>query len=172
MREVVDAERVRAFMRALGAAATEEVVVYLTGGATAVLVGWRAATVDVDVKFVPEADELYRAIAGLKNDLSMNVELPSPADFVPVPEGWEERSPFIAREGTVTFRHFDPVAQALAKLERGEQRDLDDVRALIEHRLVHVDSVRSAFEEIETELYRFPAIDPRAFRARVEVALG
>jgi hypothetical protein len=34
---------------------------YLTGGSTAVLEGWREATVDVDLRFDPEADELLRA---------------------------------------------------------------------------------------------------------------
>jgi hypothetical protein len=171
VRDVVDAERIRAFMRALGAAVREEAVVYLTGGATAVLVGWRSATIDVDVKLVPEADELYRAIARLKDELGVNVELASPADFIPVPAGWEERSPLVAREGTLTFRHFDPVAQALAKLERAQERDLDDVRALIRHGLADVASVRATFEQIEPELYRFPAIEPAAFRRRVEDAL-
>src|SRR6201999_1643214 len=32
--------------------------VYLTGGATAVLYGWRESTIDVDIKVVPDNDEL------------------------------------------------------------------------------------------------------------------
>lgn len=172
MRELVDADRLRAFMRALGAAARNEATVYLTGGATAVLVGWRATTIDVDIKLEPEADELYRAIAELKNQLGVNVELASPVEFIPVPAGWEERSPFVAREGKVTFRHFDPVAQALSKLERGQGRDLADVRALVEHGLVEAAALRAAFEQIAPDLYRFPAIDEAAFRSRVEDALA
>ncbi len=168
MREVVDAKRVHAFMRALGAEANEEAVAYLTGGTTAVLVGWRATTVDVDLKLVPESERLLRAIVRLKDELGVNVELASPAEFIPVAEGWEERSPFVAREGTLTFRHFDPIAQALAKLERGHARDLADVRALIEHGLVSESELLSFFEQIEPELYRFPAIDATAFRRRVE----
>lgn len=172
MRELADAERIRGFMRALGSAAGEEAVVYLTGGATAVLTGWRDTTVDIDVKLVPESDELLRAIARLKDELRLNVELASPDGFIPLPEGWEERSPFVAREGKVTFRHFDPVAQALAKLERGHDRDLADVRALVGRGLADAASVRAAFSAIEPELYRFPAIDPSAFRRRVEDVLG
>ena len=172
MRELVDADRLRAFMRALGAAARNEATVYLTGGATAVLVGWRATTIDVDIKLEPEADELYRAIAELKNQLGVNVELASPVEFIPVPAGWEERSPFVAREGKVTFRHFDPVAQALSKLERGQGRDLADVRALVEHGLVEAAALRAAFEQIAPDLYRFPAIDEAAFRSRVKDALA
>ena len=39
---------------------------YLTGGATAVLEGWRPSTVDVDVRFEPESEEPLRLIAELK----------------------------------------------------------------------------------------------------------
>lgn len=172
MRELADAERIRAFMRALGAAATEEGVVFLTGGATAVLVGWRPTTVDVDVKLVPESDALLRALPDLKDRLQLNVELASPLEFIPVLRGWEERSPFVAREGPLTFRHFDPCAQALAKLERGHDRDLADVRALLEHGLADAATLRSTFERIEPDLYRFPAVDAGAFRRRVEGVPG
>ena len=83
MRERADAERIRAFMRAAGAAAAREGVCYLTGGATAVLVGWRATTIDVDVALVPEQDELLRELPRIKNELGINVELASPQDFIP-----------------------------------------------------------------------------------------
>jgi hypothetical protein len=159
-------------MRALGSAAQEEGVVYFTGGATAVLVGWRGTTVDVDIKLEPESDALLRALTRLKDTLRLNVELASPLEFIPVLKGWEERSPFVAREGTLTFRHFDPSAQALAKLERGQDRDLADVRALVERGLVDAASLRSTFEQIEPDLFRFPAIDAAAFRRRVEATLG
>jgi hypothetical protein len=157
-------------MSALGAAARDETVCYLTGGATAVLSGWRATTLDVDLRFEPEAANLLRELATLKHELRLNVELASPADFIPLPDGWRERSPLVAREGRITFRHFDPLSQALAKLERDHPRDRTDVAAFLEHGLVERDRLVEAFDEIEPELYRFPAIDPRAFRARVEAA--
>ena len=132
MRELADAERIRRFMSALGPSAPDEATCYLTGGATAVLIGWRATTVDVDIALDPEYDELLRVLPRLKDELHINVELASPRDFIPLPDGWAERSPFVAREGRLTFRHFDPYAQSLAKLERGHARDLDDVRAMME----------------------------------------
>ncbi len=49
MRGLADADRIREFMRALGREARAETAAYLTGGATAVLLGWRASTIDVDV---------------------------------------------------------------------------------------------------------------------------
>jgi hypothetical protein len=172
MRELADAERIHRLMRALGAEADQEGAVYFTGGATAVLLGWRESTIDIDVLFAPESDALMQAIPRLKNDLRINVELASPADFIPVPAGWEERRLFVAREGRLSFYHYDPYSQVLAKLERAHALDLEDVRALIERKLVDPGRTLSYFEEIEPELYRFPALDPGGFRQRVEELLG
>ncbi len=172
MRAVADAARIRMFMQALGREADVEATAYLTGGATAVLIGWRASTIDVDVKLVPESDRLLRALARLKNELRINVELASPGEFVPLPRGWEERSIFVDRIGNLSFRHFDPYSQALAKLERGHAQDLEDVRALVERGLVDPARARSYFDEIEPSLYRFPAVDPRSFRETVERELA
>ena len=66
MREIADAERIHRFMRGLGAEVDVAARIYLTGGATAVLVGWRASTIDVDIKIVPDADPVLRAIPRLK----------------------------------------------------------------------------------------------------------
>jgi hypothetical protein len=38
--------------------------------------------------------------------------------------------------------------------------------------LVESDRLRSAFDAIEPQLYRFPAIDPADFRRRVEEFVG
>jgi hypothetical protein len=170
MRERADTERIRAFMRAAGAAAAREGVCYLTGGATAVLVGWRATTIDVDVKLDPEQDELLRALPAIKDELGVNVELASPGDFIPLPAGWEGRSISVRREGLLSFAHFDPYSQALSKLERGHAHDLEDVAAMKRLALVEPERLLELFVEIEPELFRFPAIDPARFRAAVAAA--
>jgi len=168
MRELADSTRIERFMRELGRAAQAEGRVYLTGGATAVLHGWREATIDVDIKLVPDSDEILREIPRLKEELDLNVELAAPSDFIPLPGGWEDRSPLIRREGSVSFHHFDPVAQALAKAERGHEQDRIDIRQMLDSGLVEPADVRAQFETIEPELYRFPAIDPASFRKSVE----
>lgn len=170
MREPVDAARLRLVMEALARAAERDLRVYLVGGTTAVAYGWRASTVDVDLVMRPEDPAVLRALPALKERLRVNVELASPLDFVPVPAGWEERSPLAARVGRVAFHHFDPYAQALAKVERGHRRDLDDVQAMVARGLVAPARARAYFAAIEPELYRFPAVDPRSFRLAVEAA--
>ena len=153
-------------MRALGSSADTDGACYLTGGATAVLLGWRPSTIDVDIRLVPETESLMRAIQSLKNELRINVELASPADFIPIPPGWEDRSVFVSREGRLSFYHFDLYAQALAKVERAHAQDLHDVEAMLARGLVDRQAALAYFEQIEPELYRFPAIDPRTFRQR------
>lgn len=168
MRELADKARIEAFATALAREATSETDVFLVGGTSAVLIGWRATTMNVDLVMRPESDAMMRAIPALKERLQINVELASPDQFIPVPAGWEQRSPVIVRIGRVTFRHYDFSAQALAKIERGHTRDLADVDAMLAHGLISSDTVRRMYAQIEPELYRFPAIDPPSFRAAVD----
>ena len=167
MRQLADADRIRQFIKALGRESSMPARVYFTGGATAVIVGWRHATIDIDIKIVPDSDGLLRAIPSLKESLQLNIELASPDDFIPVRDGWPDRSPFIAQEGRLRFHHFDLIAQALAKIERGHDQDLADVREMLARRLVSADDVRAEFAAIEPFLYRYPAVDPGAFRRAV-----
>lgn len=168
MRQVADRERIGAFLEALARAADTDTDVFVVGGTSAVLEGWRASTIDIDLVMRPESDVLLRAIPALKERLQLNVELASPDLFIPVPPGWERRSPVIRRIGRLTVRHYDFVAQALAKLERGHGRDLADVHAMVERGLVSGREVRAQFAQVEPLLYRYPAIDPPTFRAAVD----
>jgi hypothetical protein len=168
MRALADSSRIEQFMRELGRAVDVDGRVYLTGGATAVLHGWRDTTIDIDIKLIPDRDEILREIPRLKEKLNLNVELAAPSDFIPLPRGWEDRSPLIRREGKLSFHHFDPVAQALSKAERGHEQDIRDIQEMIAVRLVNPADALIQFEAIEPELYRFPAIDPVSFRTAVE----
>ena len=168
MRPPVDGERLRALARRLGALADTKTTVYLTGGASAVLEGWRASTVDADLRFEPDSDRLMRELPGLKEALAINIELASPPDFIPELPGWRERSPLVFAEGNVEVRHFDFYSQALSKIERGFRQDLEDVEQMLASGLVTAEKLRALYEQIEPQLYRYPAIDPRDFRRRVE----
>jgi hypothetical protein len=171
MRQIADAARVRRLMRGLSEAADRETTVYFTGGASAVLLGWRATTIDVDLRFVPESDRLLRAIPSLKEELRINVELASPSDFIPEIPGWQERSRFIEKEGNLSFFHYDLYSQALAKIERGHAQDLEDVGEMIRRGFVEPRRALALFETIEPYLYRYPALDPPSFRRAVEKSL-
>jgi hypothetical protein len=171
MRRPVDAERLRRLMKELGREADRDVRLYFTGGATAVLLGWRPGTIDVDMKLEPESDRLLRALPRIKDELEINIELAAPDQFIPEVPGWRDRSAFIAREGRLSFYHYDYYSQALSKLERGHDKDLADVRAMMARGLIDREELRRRFEQIEPHLYRYPAIDGKAFRKALEESL-
>ena len=166
-RATSNAGKVRQLMRRLGEDARGGGRVYLCGGASAVLVGWRDTTVDVDLKLDPEPPGVFEAIARAKDTLDMNVELAAPDDFIPALPDWRGRSIFIARHGQVDFLHYDFYAQALAKVERGHEQDLRDVDAMVRRRLVQAARLADLFDAIAADLPRYPAIDIPSFRVRV-----
>jgi hypothetical protein len=155
-------------MAALAEASESAGRVYFTGGVSAVLLGWRETTLDIDLKLVPDSDVLLRAIPLLKEKLSLNVELAAPDQFIPELPGWRERSAFILQIRRLSFLHYDFYAQALAKLERSHVKDLLDVREMLQRGLIERSELLRLFSVVEPELYRYPAIDPGSFRAAVE----
>jgi len=171
VRAPLDRERLERFLVAFGGAVRGPGTVYLTGGATAILVGWRERTIDIDLRLDPEPPGAFEAIARLKEALDVNVELASPADFLPAVPGWQDRSRHVGRYGPVTVRHYDPTSQVLAKLARGYERDLTDARALIEAGLATPTSVRLGFAAVVADLPRFPRLDAETFTGRVTTFL-
>jgi|ERR1041385_2537336 hypothetical protein len=172
MRALADETRIRRFIEALGRRSAGPGSVYLVGGVTAVLYGWRSTTVDIDIKMDPEPAGAFAAIAALKDEFDVNVELASPDQFVPELTGWRDRSVFVSTSGPVSFFHYDPYGQALAKIERGHTRDLDDVRAMTARGLVDPALLVSYFEKMAADLDRYPAIDRGAFERKVRAFVG
>ena len=55
----------------------------------------------------------------------------------------------------------------VAKIERGHEKDLIDVRAMFGRGMIEAEKLRSLFNEIAPLLYRYPAIDPSTFANNV-----
>jgi hypothetical protein len=100
--------------------------------------------------------------------LNINIELASPQDFLPPLPGWRDRSVFIGKQGQISFYHYDFTAQALSKLSRGFDRDIKDVQAMYEQKLLSLRELRDCFEAIAPELIRFPSLDTDVLRSKVE----
>ena len=168
MRRNVSAEMLREFMRELGNAARSRGAVYFTGGATALLFGLRETTIDVDIRLDPEPAGIFEALPGLKNRFDINVELASPADFIPVAKDWKERSIFIAEHGMVSFFHYDLAAQALSKVERGFVQDIEDARAFLQKGEISPENLLEYFKSIVPALVRYPALEPERFEHKLK----
>jgi hypothetical protein len=167
MRSETTSEKLKAFMAALGQRVRGPGRIYFTGGATALLHGWRTMTIDVDLKADPEPPGIFEAIAALKDQLDINVELASPDDFIPPLPDWRERSLFIARHNHLEFFHYDPYSQVLSKLQRRHERDLRDVESFWRAGLVDKERLLQLFGRIQPELIRYPAIDSASFASAV-----
>lgn len=167
VRADADLGRIERLLAQLGRRVTAPHTLYLAGGASAVIEGFRASTLDVDLRPEPDSDELLRALSELKQILDINVETASPLDFLPELDGWRERSPYIARHGSVDVRHMDFRLQALAKLERASAHDLDDVRAMLARGLVSRAELSAGLDEMLPRLFRYVAVDEESFAQRV-----
>jgi hypothetical protein len=72
MRSTIDPQKIQQLMQALGREAQGSGSIYFTGGASALLIGWRSSTVDIDIRLDPEPPGIFQAIAKLKQELNMN----------------------------------------------------------------------------------------------------
>ena len=141
--------------------------VYLVGGGTAVLEGWRESSIDVDL--YARQDDIFRDVQAIKERLRLNIELVRPEDFVPPLEGSETRHVFIETVGRVSFYHYDPYAQLLSKIVRGFARDLTDARAFVTTGMVDPDRFKKLVEDVLESAYsKYPRLSPQAVRAAVE----
>jgi len=168
MREELTRERLLLLMRELArtAPARGPYRVYFIGGGTAVYLGWRRATIDIDLS--SDRDEVFRDIQGIKERLNMNIEFARPEDFVPPLRGSSRRHVFIETVGSISFSHYDPYAQVLSKVVRGFQRDLEDAQEFIRGGLVEVQKLQSLVSGIPDSAYaRYPNLS----RAGVERAV-
>ncbi len=172
MRRKTEREAIERLMQLLGRRARSAGTIYFTGGASAVLLGWRDMTLDIDLKLAPEPEGVFGAIHDAKEELGINIELAAPDDFIPAVPGWEARSQFIVRVGPVEFRHYDFYGQALSKIERGHTQDAKDVEAMLERKLIEPGKLRDYFEAILSQIERYPALDADAFRRKLNDALA
>lgn len=169
MRHRLTRESLHALMRELAFSARRNRAyrVYLVGGATAVLEGWRESSIDADL--YARQDDIFRDVQAIKERLELNIEYARPEDFVPPLEGTGRRHVFIETVDRVSFYHYDPYAQLLSKVVRGFARDLADARALITSGMVDPNRFRSLVEGIPESVYsKYPRLSSAAVRAAVD----
>lgn len=170
IRPPVDRQRIDDFLRRLGTRhATGRL--YLVGGSALVHLGMRGRTLDIDVALEPPGEPLLlEAIRHLKDELQVNVKLAAPADFVPLPAGWQDRARFVGRFGSVDVYYFDFYSIALSKLVRGSQRDIEDLALMIGAQLIVLDEFDEIVQQSMSLLGtgRYFNIDPAVVAARYD----
>jgi len=168
MREKLTRERLVSLMRELGRTGPRRGAhqVYLVGGGTAVYLGWRPSSIDVDLH--SDQEVVFRDIQQIKERLNINIEFARPENFVPPLRGSADRHVFIDTIGKITFLHYDPYAQLFSKVVRGFERDLDDAEQFVRSGMVDPDRFHSLVSAIPESAYaRYPSLT----RAGVEQAV-
>lgn len=169
LRGELTAEGLRKLMRELARTAPrgESFRVYLVGGGTAVLEGWRASTIDADLH--ADREEVFRDVQGIKERLRLNIEYARPEQFVPALAGSDDRHRFIERVGDIDYYHYDPYAQLLSKVVRGFRKDVLDAESFVKSGMVNPARFRELVEAIpDSEYARHPNLSRDAVMAAVD----
>lgn len=172
MQPGVDKTAIESFLRQLGKAFHKPARLYLVGGAALVHAGVRSGTtqdIDIQVGALNEGD-LIVAIQRLIDGLQVNVEFASPVDFIPLPAQWESHARFIGRYGKIDVFYFDFYSIALSKIERGNNRDIADVKLLIEQGIIALDALDQSYQEVLAQLGkgRYARVTPQRFMERYQ----
>ncbi len=173
MRDRLTRDSLHGLMRELAGSAGKEghYDVYLVGGGTAVLNGWRESSVDADLYCA--RDDIFRDVEAIKERLRLNIELVRPEDFIPPLEGSGDRHVFIETVGRVSYYHYDPYAQLFSKVVRGFDRDMADARAFVSSGMVDVEQFRRLVWAIPDSAWsKYPRYSPGAVREAVDQFLS
>ena len=140
---------------------------YLTGGATALLYGFREGTIDIDI--AGDMDELFSIIPRLKEGLQINIEMAKPTDFIPSLPGEKDRHITIGAFGKAMFMHFDPYSQVFSKIVRAHETDIADAKALVDAELVDPLTLYKMVKKIpDSNFEKYPRLTRAAVEAAVE----
>lgn len=167
MRKPLNKQRLELALSTMANRSRGEGKIYLTGGACAVYQGWRESTLDIDLKIDPEPQRIYEAIQYVKRHCQVNIELASPSDFIPELHGWRERSRWIKRYGTLDIFHYDFTSQALSKIERSSDQDIEDVFNFLTHQELDESQLINAFSQIRDQLIKYPRLDEEVFEQKL-----
>ncbi len=161
MRHNVAKADIEKFLKALGRSFHKPGHLYLAGGAALVHMGLRpGSTLDIDVVIeTTNEDEMVTAIRRIVEQLQINVEFASPGDFIPLPSQWMTQARFVGRYGSVDVFYFDFYSLALSKIARGNDRDLIDVKLLVQQKIITLEGLDAAYSEVLPRMGKRPYIN-------------
>ncbi len=173
MREV-DTGTLEALLADLAARSAGAGTVYLVGATSQLREGWcgRVPQVELAAAAAPDADRLASAARDAAAAAGVELVWESPADVIPLPDGWETRVRLTDLEwptgdGTFTVAHFDPYSVALRLITRGDASDYAVTLRYLEHGWLTLERLDAVVAEV---LPRFTGAaigqDPAEFRRK------
>ena len=87
---------------------------------------------------------------------------------MPLPSDWEMHAQYVGRYGEIDGFYFDFYSIALSKIERGNSRDIADVELLVQQKIISLDELDVAYQEVLAQLGqgRYPKLTPQRFTER------
>lgn len=165
----ITADDIRTFLKKLGERYPHSGTLYLLGGGAICLLGNPRPTVDLDyaADFSSTDAQLREAMQAVAKEMDLDLEDVTFKEFIPLPNGANQRHRRIGQFGQLEVYVFDPYSIALSKVARGFETDMEDVVFLLQRKLI-------AFKELEPMvLAALPRaqdydINPREFRQNWE----
>lgn len=148
MQTLTQPEQIQRFFVALGERCPQGSRLYLFGGSALLWLGGPRHTADVDVTLAPASVTLRRLVAETAAALDLDVEESVPAEFMPLPAGYEDRHRHLGNYGNLAVYLFDPYSIALMKLDRAFESDLEDVRYLLANGHLQLDTLAQHVEDV------------------------
>lgn len=136
------------FFTRLGEHLARPAALYLFGGSALLWLGSPRTTVDVDIALAAPTADLRQAVAEAAAEMHLDVEESAPADFMPLPAGYERRHQRLGEFGPLTVWLFDPYSVAVMKIDRAFESDLEDVRFLLTAGHISLDRLAEMIEDV------------------------
>jgi hypothetical protein len=165
--ESITSQSLRQFFERLGESLPVPTDLYLLGGSALCLLGSTRETLDVDYSIETASPETESILHKLALELKLDLESVPLGDFIPLPPHAEQRHRLVGQFGRATVYIFDLYSIALSKIARGFESDLDDVKFLLDQKLIEWDVLETHFQAI-LPLAKNSDIDPNEFREYFE----
>jgi len=149
---------VEQFLQGLSRITRQYSRIYLAGEAALVHLGLRPGIsndIDVVIETSNEA-EMHAALQRCMQALHLNVRFASPEDIVPVPWHWDERARPIATYGSLEVSYFDLPSLALSKIAIGNERELYDVRLMLQQGALTLDDLDNTYLDVQPRMGKKP----------------
>ena len=145
---------------------------YLVSRTSHLAEGWCDRVPELELAGDADSVELGEAVREAGRALGVGVVWESPADVIPLPAGFEERSrpSKIGQDGTgnaLELRHFDPYSVVLRLIARGDEPDYVAALEYVLHEWVEPARLESLLAEVVPRMTNQTlAQDPAEFRRK------
>ncbi len=165
----VTKQQVEQFLQELGRAFRGRGRIYLLGGAALVHAGVRCRPTQ-DIGLVVTRGDLYQAARKVAQVMNITLEFTSLSLWIPLPSQWEMMSRYVGRYGKIDVFYLDFYAVALSKMNRGNDRDINDVKLLLQQGLLSLAELDTDYGEVVANMGkgRYPRMDPQQFARRYQ----